>query len=518
MGFKIATLWQAPEVNPVNHKARSIPILNVVNIYGRVFFFGWFGFFVAFWSWYAFPPLLSHTIKKDLKLSPTNIANSNIVSLCATLLVRFVAGPLCDLIGPRYTFALTLLIGAIPTALAGTISSVSGLYTIRFFVGILGGSFVPCQVWSTAFFDKNVVGTANALAGGWGNSGGGITYFVMPAIYDSFVRDHGLTEHVAWRVTFIVPFIVIVSTAALMVMLCPDTPTGKWSERHLHVQESLQAHGLVGGLGQQGIIGKEPGSGGMVTPPRMVQDEEKLREEAAISGAKHNFDHEAPMSENEMIEVAKGETVEKPSFKESARILGSLQVFALGFAYFNSFGAELAINSILGAYYLKNFPAYGQTGNANWAAMFGLLNIVTRPLGGIIADILYRRTHSVWVKKMWIHFVGIMAGVFLIVIGVTDPHDHSTLIGLIAGMAVFLEAGNGANYALVPHVWPKNNGVVSGTIGATGNMGGVVYAIVFRYMGRDYAKAIMIIGIMMIGMNLVVSWIPPINKRQIGGR
>lgn len=25
------------------------------------------------------------------------------------------------------------------------------------------------------FFDKNVVGTANALAGGWGNSGGGIT-------------------------------------------------------------------------------------------------------------------------------------------------------------------------------------------------------------------------------------------------------------------------------------------------------------------------------------------------------
>jgi len=37
MGFSVATLWQAPEVNPVNFKARSIPILNPVNKYGRVF-------------------------------------------------------------------------------------------------------------------------------------------------------------------------------------------------------------------------------------------------------------------------------------------------------------------------------------------------------------------------------------------------------------------------------------------------------------------------------------------------
>jgi NNP family nitrate/nitrite transporter-like MFS transporter len=36
-------------------------------------------------------------------------------------------------------------------------------------------------VWSTGFFDKNIVGTANALAGGWGNSGGGIT--VSPTKY-----------------------------------------------------------------------------------------------------------------------------------------------------------------------------------------------------------------------------------------------------------------------------------------------------------------------------------------------
>jgi hypothetical protein len=58
MGFKVATLWQAPEINPVNGKAHSIPILNPINKYGRVFFFAWFGFMIAFLSWYAFPPLV----------------------------------------------------------------------------------------------------------------------------------------------------------------------------------------------------------------------------------------------------------------------------------------------------------------------------------------------------------------------------------------------------------------------------------------------------------------------------
>lgn len=52
--FSPSVLFKAPEVNPINHKARSIPFFNVVNMYGRVFFFSWFGFFVAFWSWYAF--------------------------------------------------------------------------------------------------------------------------------------------------------------------------------------------------------------------------------------------------------------------------------------------------------------------------------------------------------------------------------------------------------------------------------------------------------------------------------
>jgi len=142
-----------------------------------------------------------------------------------------------------------------------------------------------------------------------------------------------------------------------------------------------------------------------------------------------------------------------------------------------------------------------------------------RPLGGIIGDLLYNNfSQNLWLKKAWINFVGITSGVFLIAIGLTNPHNEGKMFGLIAGMAMFLEAGNGANFALVPHVHPHANGILSGTVGAVGNLGGVIFAILFRYHGTNYAASYWIMGIMMIALNLAVCWIKPLPKGQIGGR
>lgn len=55
----IASLWRAPPVNPINHKAQAVPVLNPMNIYGRTFFFSTMGFMIAFMSWYAWTPLVS---------------------------------------------------------------------------------------------------------------------------------------------------------------------------------------------------------------------------------------------------------------------------------------------------------------------------------------------------------------------------------------------------------------------------------------------------------------------------
>lgn len=429
-----------------------------------------------------------------------------------------MAGPACDRYGPRYTFAACLLLGSIPTALAGTVTTARGLLTLRFFVGILGGSFVPCQVWSTGFFDKNVVGTANAFTGGFGNSGGGVTYFLMPAIFDSLVQSQGLTPHKAWRVAFIVPFIIIVATAITFLLVCPDTPTGPWSERHLAAQQHLADHGITGDVVEiPGSITEKkssssPESGSPTPPPH---PDTKMVFDAKRTGSVS--DNEAQIGEQQMLDVARGEIIRKPSFKEAFPVIFSLQTLVQCGTYFCSFGGELAINSILGAYYLKNFKALGQTGSGRWAAMFGLLNVAFRPAGGLISDALYPGT-GVWGKKAFLHTLGVLTGVFQIAIGLTNSHSKSTMFGLVAGMALFMDAGNGANFGLVPHVHPHANGIVSGVTGASGNLGGIIFAIIFRYNGKDYGKVLWIIGVITIAINLSLSWIRPIPKGQIGGR
>ncbi|CAD6585484.1 MAG: hypothetical protein ASARMPREDX12_002011 [Alectoria sarmentosa] len=508
----IASLWKAPDINPVNHKAKSIPALNPLNTYGRVFLLSWWGFFVAFWSWYAFPPLMTETIKKDLRLSQKDVANSNVISLVATMLVRLAAGPLCDRYGARWTFAGILLLGAIPTALAGTASTPQGLMTIRFFVGILGGSFIPCQVWTTGFFDKNVVGTANSLAAGFGNAGGGVTYFVMPAIFNSLVQHQHLTDHVAWRVAFVVPFILITFTALVMILTCPDTPTGAWSARTKEVQRHLDMRDtFFSGIGRDRKgIAPSMKSG---ASPGLSNDTIKLN---SARGRGHFSETQA--QEDDLLAAASWELVEKPTVQGSAKAIWSLPTLALSAAYFCSFGTELCVNTILGAYYAQNFPKLGQTGSGDWAALFGLLNFVFRPAGGIISDSIYRHTRSLWGKKILIHACGTMTGVFLLVTGFLNPKSKATFVGLITGLAFFEEAGNGALFSLVPHVHPTSNGLITGVTGAAGDLGGIVFLLIYRYSGTDYARVFWIVGIITILGNWLVAWIRPIPKGQLGGR
>lgn len=444
-------------------------------------------------------------------------------------MVRLVAGPACDRFGPRWVFAGTLLLGAIPLGLAPLVHNAQGLYVSRFFIGILGGSFVPCQVWSTGFFDKNVVGSANALTGGWGNAGGGITYFIMPAVFDSLVA-RGYSDGVAWRLSFIVPLVITIATGISMLLLCPDTPTGKWSERHEHANQNLASHTTAAGI-VSSVPGNIVGTANSSSAAVAEADEKKP------AGQEQHWDREATLSsqsqsqtetETPRADIAAGEVIAKPTWTTILRVLASPQTAFLVLTYACSFGGELAINAVLGAYYAQSFPSLGQTAAANWAAMFGFLNLVTRPLGGVVADAVYRRRRGggVWAKKLWIVLCGCATGALLVVIGTRNPHHHHlpTTVGLVALAAVFLEAGNGANFALVPHVHPAANGVLSGITGAGGNLGGVVFAVVFRFVGSgrggggsDYATGFWVIGVVTVVLNLGLAWVAPVPRGRGGG-
>jgi NNP family nitrate/nitrite transporter-like MFS transporter len=285
----------------------------------------------------------------------------------------------------------------------------------------------------------------------------------MPAIFDHFRKSFGFTAHKAWRVSFTVPFAIIIGVAFLMLALCPDTPTGKWSDREIEVKHNLE------------IISVEtiPHDGAVdAKHPTAVSVEKSEMDNSSASDINDNI--EAGRVRKTVADEYTHEVIQNPSLMEFLAVAVSPQTLALMAGYFCSFGAEIAINSILGSFYLKNFPKLGQTSSGRWAAMFGLLNVYGRPLGGIISDLLYRYTGgSLWAKKAWVHGLGIMTGVFCIIIGVLDSHDLQTMVGLVAGLAFFMDAGNGANFGLVPHVHPYANGIVSGLTGAAGNFGGV---------------------------------------------
>ena len=128
---------------------------------------------------------MPEAIKADLKLMDTEVANSSVIAVTATFFVRVFVGPLVDRYGPRRVMVAILILGAIPSALAGTAYNAVTLNVLRFFIGLLGATFVPCQAWTSTFFDRNCVGTANALVGGWGES----LTFVIHLLYLNILQE-----------------------------------------------------------------------------------------------------------------------------------------------------------------------------------------------------------------------------------------------------------------------------------------------------------------------------------------
>mmetsp|Transcript_39208 Transcript_39208/g.80316 ORF Transcript_39208/g.80316 Transcript_39208/m.80316 type:complete len:217 (-) Transcript_39208:204-854(-) len=82
-------------------------------------------------------------------------------------------------------------------------------------------------------------------------------------------------------------------------------------------------------------------------------------------------------------------------------------------------------------------------------------------------------------------------GGFVVVFGYTR-----TLGGAIATMVVFslfVQSSEGAIYAVIPYVRPPVTGSVAGLVGAGGNLGGVVFSIIFRYY--EYRPAFILMGV-----------------------
>lgn len=219
------------EVDPEqDDRATELKIYSFKRPHMRGFHASWIAFFSAFFAWFAIAPIMP-TIKAALNLRKGQVWATNITSVASTIAMRFVVGPLCDIYGPKTVMAILLVLGSIPTYLIGTVTSYTGLAIVRFFIGTIGASFVMCQYWTSIMFAKNIVGSANAIVGGWGNLGGGVTNLVMGSaifpLFEQFIFSGN--TNAAWRTVFVVPATFTAVVGVCIYYLSDDCPHGDYA-------------------------------------------------------------------------------------------------------------------------------------------------------------------------------------------------------------------------------------------------------------------------------------------------
>lgn len=225
-----------------SQKATRIDLFSLATPQMRAFHITWLAFFVCFFAWFAVAPLMP-VIKGEFKLTNDQVYNINIAAVGITILVRLLIGPMCDRFGPRLTYTGLLTLGAIPVIGIAFANSYESFLFFRLAIGAIGASFVITQFHTSVMFAPNVVGTANATVGGWGNAGGGVTQSVMPLILAALVSI-GVEKTMGWRLSMIVPGVMMLVVAFLYYRFTQDTPEGNITE--------LRARGVSVDAGKKG--------------------------------------------------------------------------------------------------------------------------------------------------------------------------------------------------------------------------------------------------------------------------
>ena len=217
-------LFASPAVNATGPKATRIDLFSFTTPQMRAFHITWMAFFVCFFAWFAAAPLMP-IISKEFGLTKDQVANINIASVAVTILVRMIIGPLCDRFGPRRAYTWLLLLGSLPVFGLAFANSYETLLFFRLCIGAIGASFVITQYHTSVMFAPNVVGTANATVGGWGNAGGGVTQSLMPLVATAMV-GLGVEQAWGWRAALFVPGIAMLIMAFVYARYTQDTPQG----------------------------------------------------------------------------------------------------------------------------------------------------------------------------------------------------------------------------------------------------------------------------------------------------
>jgi len=169
---------------------------------------------------------------------------------------------------------------------------------------------------------------------------------------------------------------------------------------------------------------------------------------------------------------------------------GDYRVWLLFLIYGACFGVEITVDNVAALYFKDSFHLTLKLAGF-LASLIGMMNIFARALGGIFGD---------WAGARWglrgrsllLGAVVFGEGLAMVLFSRFTALVPATSAFLLFGLLVCMACG--VTYAVVPLIQPKAIGSVSGIVGAGGNFGAVMAAMLFKSESISGAEAFFILG------------------------
>ncbi len=176
------------------------------------------------------------------------------------------------------------------------------------------------------------------------------------------------------------------------------------------------------------------------------------------------------------------------------------RVWVLFLLYGACFGVEITVDNVAALYFKDSFHVTLKLAGL-LASLIGMMNIFARALGGIAGD---------WAGGKWglcgrARLLGLtifLEGLMMVLFSRLSLLGPATVAFLLFGLFVCMACG--VTFAVVPLIRPQAIGSVSGIVGAGGNFGAVLAAMLFKSESLSGANAFLILGATVAAISLSV--------------